>query len=191
MISQLGQDEYILSQIPIGFFVEFGVTDGVTYSNTLLLEKSGWQGIIVEPQKIEIRDRRCIIDRSCIWKTTGEKIIFNQTPDVLLSTIDSFSNCDLHDRQVGERYLVDTITLSDLLDKYNAPMIIDYLSIDTEGSEFDILNAFFPNRRQIRYITVEHNYTESKDKIYTLLTQNGYERIREVEWEDWYRANSG
>jgi hypothetical protein len=83
---------------------------------------------------------------------------------------------------------VRTISLNDLLQKHNAPAEIDYLSIDTEGSEFEILNAFDFSKHRVKVITCEHNYTEMREKIFKLLTENGYSRIY-VEFsgfDDWY-----
>ena len=82
--------------------------------------------------------------------------------DARFSTIDVFSKLDCHAkrRQEGKRYTIETISLSDLLKVHNAPIDIDYLSIDTEGSEFTILDSFFPSQHAIRIITVERNYTE-------------------------------
>jgi hypothetical protein len=76
----------------------------------------------------------------------------------------------------------------DLLRKFNAPNKIDYLSIDTEGSEFDILEAFDFNDYQFSVITCEHNHTPSREKIFDLLTHNGYSRKFEQlsYWDDWY-----
>ena len=75
-----------------------------------------------------------------------------------------------------------------MLDKYNAPREIDYLSIDTEGSEFDILSHFDFNKYQFRVITCEHNFAPQREEIFSLLTRNGYlrkfENISNV--DDWY-----
>ena len=69
-----------------------------------------------------------------------------------------------------------------------APKEIDYLSIDTEGSELEILNAFDFSRYDTSIITVEHNYTENRKKIHSLLSRNGYERVFEQysQFDDWY-----
>jgi hypothetical protein len=87
---------------------------------------------------------------------------------------------------------VDTISLNDLLKKYNAPNIIDYISIDTEGSELDILNNFDFNSYQFRVITCEHNYSSNRDKIYNLLSNNGYKRVMSdiSQFDDWYIKTS-
>ena len=69
-----------------------------------------------------------------------------------------------------------------------APSFIDYLSIDTEGSEFDILSTVDFNKFSFGIITVEHNFSANREKIYRLLTENGYRREFEVisNFDDWY-----
>jgi hypothetical protein len=73
----------------------------------------------------------------------------------------------------------------DLLEQQGAPQLIDYLSIDTEGSELAILEGIDWNRYQFRSISVEHNFTEQRLDIQKLLEAQGYER-REAQWDDWY-----
>jgi hypothetical protein len=66
--------------------------------------------------------------------------------------------------------------------------VIDYLSIDTEGSEYEILANFDFSKHRFRVITCEHNYTQERDKIHTLLTEKGYLRKFEdvSQFDDWY-----
>jgi hypothetical protein len=87
-----------------------------------------------------------------------------------------------------KKYGVESISLSDLLALHKAPQKIDYLSVDTEGSELEILSNFDFNI-SIDIITVEHNYHQSnRERIRLLLTSKGYERILEKfsSWDDWY-----
>lgn len=91
---------------------------------------------------------------------------------------------------------VPTVTLSDLLRGHSAPKNIDYLSIDTEGSEYDILKEHDFNEYCFHVITCEHNFTEMREKIYALLSEKGYERVLPSisRWDDWYilrRYDSG
>jgi hypothetical protein len=85
-------------------------------------------------------------------------------------------------------YLVETISLNDLLKEYNAPSIIDFLSIDTEGSEFIILNNFNFDNYRFRVIVSEHNFTSNREKVFELLTAAGYKRIwpEFTQFDDWY-----
>jgi FkbM family methyltransferase len=70
---------------------------------------------------------------------------------------------------VGEVIEVTTLSLMDLLDQQGAPAVIDYLSIDTQGSELAILEGIDWSRYQFRCITVEHNFTEQRQGIQQLL----------------------
>jgi FkbM family methyltransferase len=196
--SQIFQDLFALfmtHEKKGGFFVEFGATDGVTLSNSWLLEKSyGWDGILAEPARCwhtELRaNRTCKIETNCVWSKSGEQLEFNETSSQELSTINVFSGSDGHssDRQNGNKYLVETITLTELLEKHNAPREIDYLSIDTEGSELTILSNFDFKKYNINLITVEHNFTDARNKIYDLLSTNGYKRFfaKFSKFDDWY-----
>jgi hypothetical protein len=79
------------------------------------------------------------------------------------------------------------VSLDDLLDQHNAPEIIDYLSIDTEGSEFTILNSY-SFRRNFNLITVEYANQAERTKINKLLTSRSYVQVHQKvsNWEDWY-----
>ena len=197
--SQLRQDLFVLSELNFkkeGFFVEFGATNGKDFSNTYLLEKNfGWTGILSEPAKIwkaEIETNRphSFIDTSCVWNDSHLTLKFNETKEPELSTINIYSEKDGHSlaRKSGNHYDVSTISLKDLLKKYDAPHHIDYISIDTEGSEFEILNAFDFNEYTFGIITCEHNFTPNREKIHDLLSRNGYIRKHEdvSGFDDWY-----
>ncbi len=199
--SQIKQDLFVLSELNFkkdGFFVEFGATDGVSFSNSFLLEKEfGWNGILAEPGKCWhddlFRNRNAFIEKDCVWSETDKELIFNEVEKSSLSTIVGFGEDDNHStsRTKGKKYKVKTISLLNLLEKYNAPQIIDYLSIDTEGSEFTILQNFDFNKYAFRTITVEHNYSPLRQKIYDLLTSKGYKRVNEQFslFDDWYILN--
>jgi FkbM family methyltransferase len=153
-----------------------------------------WAGVLCEPARIWraelMRNRNVNVDTRCVWSQSGDTISFNEVACAGLSTINTFSSSDCYSetREKGVKYDVETVSLNDLLSKYNAPSHIDYLSIDTEGSEFEILKAFDFNKYSFSCITVEHNYAAMRDKIYALLTENGYARkyIEVSQVDDWY-----
>ena len=197
--SQLRQDLFILSETNYkrgGYFVEFGATNGIDLSNTYLLETEfSWKGILAEPAnvwKLKLHKNRpnAFIETLCVWKDSDSLLTFNETDNPELSTVDFFSDNDRHYsiRQSGKKYEVQTISLNDLLRKYQAPKYIDYLSIDTEGSEYEILNGFNFSEYSIGIITVEHNNTPNREKIFALLTSQGYKRKYEhiSNFDDWY-----
>jgi FkbM family methyltransferase len=199
--AQMLQDLYVtykLGESGGRFFVEFGATDGVLLNNTYRLEKDlGWTGILAEPMPTwhaKLRaNRGAKIDFRCVWAKSGEKLEFlaaNRYPE--LSSLTAYAEGDLHaaSRHVdSEILLVHTVSLNDLLREHGAPQSIDYLSVDTEGSELDILNAFDFDAFRVRVITVEHNFkTEVRESIWRLLQANGF--VREFDLfskaDDWY-----
>ena len=196
--SQLGQDVLALCVNGLsdkGFFVEFGATDGLKLSNTFLLEKDfGWNGILCEPAKVWQadlnRNRSCSIDARCVSSHSDRLVDFAESPDAELSTISEFRDQDSHvkSRQESSSYQVKTVSLRDLLLTHNAPVKVNFLSIDTEGSEYLILEDFDFTEYKFDLICVEHNYTSNREKIYQLLTANGYKRIHAEfsQWDDWY-----
>jgi len=197
--SQNFQDLFVLSHLELkrkGYFVEFGASNGIDLSNTFLLEyQFEWTGILAEPAR-SWHEALCknrpnaIVEKLCIWKASDLLLPFNETMNKDLSTLDAFSDVDDHReiRQKGKKYDVTTISLIDLLAKNGAPNHIDYLSIDTEGSELEILTAFDFDRYTFGVITCEHNYTANREDIYKLLTSKGYTRkYQELSlWDDWY-----
>lgn len=196
--SQFWQDLFVLAQLDRkrnGYFVDFGATDGVHLSNTYLLEREyGWTGIVAEPARCWHgplqANRTCHVETDCVWKQSGQSLAFNETSAAVFSTLSDFSATDLHAarRKNGTVYDVKTISLLDLLQKYNAPRMMDYLSIDTEGSEYEILSHFDFDRYSFRVITCEHNYTSMREKLSELLSSKGYERKFEQfsACDDWY-----
>lgn len=126
-------------------------------------------------KKLQENRPNASIETSFAWKDLNSKIVFNETKRPELFTISLLSSKDSHkySRLKGKHYEVQTISLKDLLIKHIAPKYIDYLSIDVEGSEYEILNAFDFNLYDIRIITVEHNYSAQREKIFTLLTSRG------------------
>ena len=195
--SQLGQDLWVLEQLGWkqgGYFVEFGATDGVLLSNSWLLDKHfGWRGICAEPNpKLFERlrqNRSCSLSPACVYRSSGERLRF-----VLADAYGGLEHLGQDDQHVDKRNAyaavgdlieVTTTSLMDLLDHQGAPAVIDYLSIDTEGSELAILEGIDWSRYQFRCITVEHNFTEQRQGIQQLLEAQGYQR-REQQWDDWY-----
>lgn len=84
--SQLKQDLFVLAHLDFknhGYFVEFGATNGVKNSNSLVLEKYfQWGGILAEPckswHKVLKESRACNIETSCVWSITGASLPFSE-----------------------------------------------------------------------------------------------------------------
>ena len=194
--SQIGQDIFTISLLngkKNGYFIEFGATDGIGLSNTYMLEKKfSWSGILAEPGKNWhnklIANRSCKIDFRCISDISGKQIVFYESDSPELSTISGLEKNDSNIRKLKDSYSVETVSLNDLLSHHNAPKVIDFLSIDTEGSELSILENFNFENYKFAIIVCEHNFMQSRERIFDLLTSNGYKRVWHefTQFDDWY-----
>jgi FkbM family methyltransferase len=199
--SQRFQDvlaDFVMQGKP-GIFCEFGATDGVSLSNTFFLETyRGWSGILAEPgmqwRDALVRNRpNATIDHRCVFSESGQTLLFNETTEGEYSSIVGHEAKDFHSpkRQKGSVYEVQTVSLNDLLSE-NSIEKIDFLSIDTEGSEFIILSNFDFEEYCPKIIAVEHNYTVTRQDIFNLLTKRDYVRVMEdlSGFDDWYISRS-
>ena len=185
--AQFFQDLWVVYEskgLKDGFFVEFGAANGLTYSNTLLLEQDyGWTGILAEPARSwypAIRqNRKARVDERCVWSRSGEKVEFVEQSNALHSAISGFSVVDPNSTST-QTYSVETVSLHDLLVQNGAPNRIDFMSLDTEGSELEILQNFDFDAWDVRLIAVEHNFSETRQRLFELLTSKGYQRKLET-----------
>jgi len=182
--SQLNQDLWILSKFDKdfkGFFVDIGANDGITINNSYLLEQNGWDGVCIEPNIHEFNklndSRKSNNYQVCISDFNG-KCYFEE------------NGCfgKILGKNAGN---TDCFTLEYFLDSIDAPKIIDYLSIDVEGGEYDIIKDFPFEKYFIKYITVEHNaYGHNfalKNNLYSVLSNYFNIEKENVEgFEDWY-----
>ena len=202
--SQIGQDLEVIKKYNNkhnGYFVDIGASDGITYSNTYLLEKEyGWKGICAEPlpSKWEplLKNRtnsKC--SSKAVFNTSGLMVKFDIAHGCdLFSGINETLTCEKHKEWIDkDKTMIDvpTISLIDLLNENNAPSYIEYLSLDTEGSEYEILKNFDFTKYTFGLIDVEHNFEEpTRTQIRALLEANGYIYICENKWDDCYRHNT-
>lgn len=194
--SQYQQDawlnEYFFKNKKSGVFVDIGAHDGVTLSNTCFFEKElGWTGICVEPLSGVFEElkanRGCICIKGCIAPTSGKaqflKIIGDQDNVMALEMLSGLLHAyDVNHLQRIDKAItqqngkketieVDCFKLNDLLDQYKI-YHIDYLSIDTEGGELDILKSIDYQKYLIDIIEVENNY--NNEEFANFLNSKGY-----------------
>ena len=97
-----------------------------------------------------------------------------------LSSLEQFKDVDVNAQKraeaTNEVIQVDTLNPTELLRRFKAPKLIDYLTLDVEGAELDVLQAMDLNEYAIALMTIEHNHdTPRKEKIRQHLAQYGYE----------------
>lgn len=151
--SQLGQDFFALgatNKSGTNFFVEIGGGDPLIASNSHLLQKGfGWRGIIVEPNPELIKKTitaRCNDAKVSIYPfaLSSKNGAENFLPSGMLGTFDRFISGDFHSKQRKKQknslglILVNTRTPQTFIEECKITHI-DFLSLDTEGSEWEII----------------------------------------------------
>ena len=197
--SQYEQDKYLyenfFKDVKNGFFVEIGASDGITFSNSKFFEDLGWEGICIEARTNIIeclrKNRKCIVEHACLSSSNDEKefISVNGYGSGLSGIKDK---CDIKRILEGEGKnsekeveIFKCCLINDLLNKYNVKKI-DYMSIDVEGSEYDIISTIDFSKFIIDFITVENNDIKDSSVRY-FLTDNGYDIIDRLNIDDVFR----
>ncbi len=155
-----------------GVFVDIGANNGVTISNTYRLERDfAWTGIAVEPipstfEKLEAR-RSCHAVQGCVTPTGGTASFLEVVKGSnMLSTL-AVNDVGLTARRLRKSIRrrraeireieVKCFTFDSLLEKFGISEV-DFLSVDTEGGELEILKSIDFARTPVRVISVENNY---------------------------------
>src|SRR4029079_13094045 len=120
-----------------GYYVDVGSADGVEISNTYLLDRMGGKGVCVEPFPKHMEKRTCQLFSQPAYSESGKKVQFRAAGDFV--GIDS--DLGRNKKDLEKAPLVDfiTATLDDILEKAKAPKWIDYINVDVEGAEYDVL----------------------------------------------------
>jgi FkbM family methyltransferase len=198
--SEFGQDKWVLKTLDFkrdGYFVDIGAGDPIRGSNTYFMESElGWKGICVEPliEKYEqlLQKRSCSCVNTCLFSSAGSMdFVVNLAYSGIV-----FDEADVHVKKLAQKnkektVKLRTMTLNELLDNKGAPLLIDYISMDTEGSEFEILKNFDFEKYRVQAWTIEHNHNQvMRDKILKLLTSKGYIFAFNKHVDDFYMHES-
>jgi FkbM family methyltransferase len=184
--SQDGQDQAVVELFGArrgGVFLDIGAHDGVSYSNTFYLEKElGWTGICIEPHPgvfSRLREHRhCTCENVAVASSPrtakfmcvsgyGEMLSRFSTgpvPNRITHAIET-TGAELQEIEVPCDTVLDILTRNDLTH-------VDYISIDVEGCEFEILQTIDLRSLDVRVLTIENNYPDDRVELY--LRRQGY-----------------
>jgi len=175
-----------------GFFVDVGAGDGVFGNNTFLLEQRlDWSGLCIEPQPSYHGDLRRW--RRAQLVTTA---VSDRQEVVQLACAGFFGGIvrwlreDQADNwREAPRLMAPAAPLAHILDVHDAPPQIDYLSLDIEGGEVEVLRAFPFERYAIAALSVE---SPERDEVAAILAPHGYVEVSnpfarmDQEWERFF-----
>lgn len=198
--SQYNQDKFLndnyFKNSLGGVFVDIGAHDGECFSNTLFFEKElNWTGICIEPNpdvfKILSNNRSCVCLNTAVYNKTG-KILFSKNTgrtELLSGIVEKYDHKHIerinYENEVygGSIELIDIAcdTIENILTEFSV-YVIDYLSIDTEGSEWDIISTIDFDKFKINILDIEINYSESDEsrKIVKYLLNNNFNLVGQL-----------
>ena len=182
-----------------GIFVEVGAHDGVSGSNTYAYEKQlGWNGLCFEPipsvfDKLQ-KNRKCKCYQNAVFDKNNQSIPFLVGigyTEMLSGILDTqhpshIQRINNEIQQMGGSKTiidVDTITLESALSKNNIKHV-NYLSVDTEGSELQVLRGINFDEVFIDVIDVENNYPDSFVDVKNFLITKGFRHEFSIQWDE-------
>jgi FkbM family methyltransferase len=196
--SQFGEDVFIAKYFDPtykGICIDIGATDGIDLSNTYHFEQNGWKCICVEanPKMIPLlQQNRANTVHCAVGLHNNKEVEFN------VVTLDGGNQTAISGLEIDERLIlshaiynpqinvikVPERTLDNIISDFNWINRIDFISIDTEGTELNVLKGFDIAKWNVRLFCIENNFNDPEIEEY--LTSFGYRKIRRHEVNDFY-----
>jgi FkbM family methyltransferase len=198
-MSDRGQDRWIIDDVfrgkKGGYFIELGACDGFSDSNTYVLEKHfDWQGLLIEPNPAEFKKitetyRRTSTPVQLAVDPDGgqlEFLIDGQMSGLLVEEADNSRERRAEKiegaRKGGRVLVVEAVPLEEVFKRYNTPKVIDYMSLDVEGSETRIMRNFPFDQYVFLAMTIERPTPE----LNNILFSNGYHFVKNSLYDTFY-----
>ena len=194
-VSQKGQDRWIIQEVfkgkRDGYFVDLAASDGVKINNTVLLEKHfGWKGVCIEPNpgffKRLKQNRKCDVVNHVIDGENDLTVSFRvdngEGGGIVAEDTDNNYKYRAKPLKRAKILQLKTKTLEHVLDAVGAPSVIDYLSLDVEGSETRIMRVLPFNRYKFLAMTIERPTPELNE----LLFSHGYVFVKNSSYDSFY-----
>jgi FkbM family methyltransferase len=184
--AQHGEDRWLeafFGRKTDGFFVEVGAYDGVVLSNTFFFENVGWRGVLVEPDPAKAAQCRANRPGSQVFECAA--VASREVKEISFFAVQggevysTASLTDQHRQRVAEYGLpmketrVRAMTLDEILEKAGA-RAVDFITIDVEEGELEVLKGFDIARWRPAAVMVETNSRFRKPEIRRYFVEHGY-----------------
>ena len=166
-----------------GFYVDVGCHHPTYINNTYLLHKQNWSGINIDVSQFSIDlfnyMRPQDLNYNCAISNKNKIVkLFYQKEFSQLSTIKSIQAKTVFQGNIKEKD-IQAFSLDEILnrDKYKNTKI-DFLNIDVEGADLEVLEGLSFDKFKPELICLEiHDKEIKKSKIYNFLANKNYELI--------------
>ncbi len=178
--------EYIKEFSP-GYFVEVGANDPFSLSQTWQLEQKGWKGVLVEPLPERAEALRKNRPNSQVFQVACGSMENVGERDFYIGDADQLSSLEKYVDDPNVNYIksikVKVMTLDSILEQAKVNRI-DFISIDTEGTELEVLKGFSLNKWKPKLLLIEDKIHSLKKHCY--LKGQNYKLIRRTGLNNWY-----
>jgi FkbM family methyltransferase len=171
---------------PAGFFVDVGANAPQDGSQTFAMERRGWSGVLVEPQP-ELAERLRRERRAKVYAVAcSTPQNSGKTLTLYLAGIQSSLKPDFYAAGMQRAGAIDVpiMTLDQVLTDAGAPHGIDFVSIDVEGHDIEVLDGFDLARWRPRLLLIED--VVQNLKLHRTLMSRGYRWFRRTGINSWY-----
>ena len=181
--AQVHQDDIVVDILGTsGFFIDLAANDALELTNTLALERhKGWNGLCIEPNPTYwygLSHRKCTVVGALMGDHVQQvDVKFRGVYGGIVGKMDNkLANRKKEpDAAVEKRY---TAPITQVLERFHVPKVIDYMSLDVEGAEFLVMQHFPFDQYQIKILTVER----PKDDLKKLFEEHGYIFLKSLAW---------
>jgi FkbM family methyltransferase len=175
-------EDKILGYLPKGshgFYIEAGANDGLFQSNTLQLEQRGWHGILVEPSPAAFSS---LIKNRCSTKNDffNCALVAEEATKAVAGDFDGHPMSSVGSKRMARNssITVPARTLQSVIEQVD-PRQIDFVSLDVEGFEFEVVKGIDLSRNPPKFFLIEI-YTHDFNKIPRYLAAHGYVLLANV-----------
>lgn len=192
--SQINQDIWVLEKTKYkshGYYIDIGCADGELNNNTCILDKEfDWSGLCIDLLARNMQKRSCNVFKGLVLNVEKEVDFVTSEFDLDFSGIkDKLTTFKEHMKYSPiEKH--QTNRTQRVFDTYAVPKFVDFLSLDVEGSELDILMGINFNKHNFGIIMLEHNFNQPmRDNMRLFLEDRNYNYITSNQWDDVYMYN--
>lgn len=157
-----------------GIYIELGAFDGLSQSNTAFFEFSrNWSGVLIEPSIgsyelcLKNRPNSIVLNTCCVSDSYESNTIYGDFNSITMASVNGLR---LNSKDLVE---VNCTTLDKIINMYLENKTIDFISLDTEGYEFDILQGLNLDKNRPKYLLIEI-YNVDYEKITNYLLNKNY-----------------
>lgn len=195
---QHSEDQFIneyFNNKQTGVCIEIGAYNGVSGSNTLHFEEKGWTALCIEP--IEAEFLKCKQHRKWCYQCCMGETDSNEEKEFTIfhlnENVSAISSLEPDARLIeSHKHLITNVSTcmtkirscNSLLAELQFPTEIDFISIDTENTELNVLKGLDLNKYNVKLLVIENNYNEPFCEDY--LKDYGYVKIHRIAVNDFY-----